>query len=131
MFGSPDLHQKYRSVGFSDVLNCGASYGLEGVNICCSVCRPGGDSDRTAAGREDSDPEGRGCSGADGEAEQGAEESPGGAGGSRKGQTQAQRRCPGGQDRIHGRAAGTGETVREHTSIQYTQVPTLAFTLKA
>lgn len=74
---------------------------------------PGGDSDRAAAGREDSGPEGGGSSGAAGEAEQGAEDPTGGAGGSSEGQTQAQRRRPGGQDRFNGGAAGTGETVRE------------------
>lgn len=79
----------------------------------CSARGPGGDSDRAAAGREDSGPEGGGGSGAAGETEQGPEDPTGGDGGSSEGQTQAQRRRPGGQDRLDGGAAGTGETVRE------------------
>lgn len=82
---------------------------------CRSARGPGGDFDRAAAGREDPGPEGRGSPGAAGETEQGAEEPTGGAGGSSEGQTQTQRRCPGGQDRVDGGATGAGETVREHT----------------
>ena len=84
----------------------------------CLARGPGGDYDGAAAGREDSGPESRGGSGAAGEAEQGAEEPAGGDGGSREGETPTQPSRPGGQDRLHGGAAGAGETVREaHTCL--------------
>lgn len=57
-----------------------------------------GDSGGPAAGGENLGPESRGCPGPVGEAEQGAEDPPDGSGGSGEGQTQAQRRRPGGQN---------------------------------
>lgn len=62
----------------------------------CFTLAAGGDPDCAAAGREDFGPEGGGVSRATGEAEQGAEDPAGGAGGNSQRQTQAQCRRPGG-----------------------------------